>query len=400
MAHKGECWNESETYRDPWTLRPVRRITSTGLYNQTHTYHTNTGFTDDGEYLIFGSARAGGSALFKAHVSTGEITQLIDPVEGTGSYNEWNRSAGATLGNGLGINGWHCIAPKTRWAVYLAGRSLRVVHLDTLEERTLIDDYGADRLHGRLSVDPTETYVIMPLMPAHPDLAAGRRPTRSYEEAFAGGGMQMELIQAPLAGGEVTTVYVEEGINCGHAPHSPTDPDLVLMNRDFVPGRPGQRNRGVNRMWTLRLSSGERTELATGEGPGWQGHSAWTWDGEGVLYHGSSYAQGGVLIGVVNRDGTTRREYRFPASAGGGHVSAMPDRPAIILDGNLSRDLLLWLYYDQSQPRVEVIARHGTDWGALPGQYSHPHPLADPSGRWISFNAAQKGRVDVFVVSV
>ncbi len=75
-------------------------------------------------------------------------------------------------------------------------------------------------------------------------------------------------------------------------------------------------------------------------------------------------------------------------------------RPAIILDGNLSRALLLWLYYDSEQPRVEVIARHGTEWGTLPGQYPHPHPLADSTGRWISFNAAAKGRVDVFVVSV
>jgi hypothetical protein len=25
MAFKGETWNESESYRDPWTLREVRR---------------------------------------------------------------------------------------------------------------------------------------------------------------------------------------------------------------------------------------------------------------------------------------------------------------------------------------------------------------------------------------
>jgi hypothetical protein len=78
----------------------------------------------------------------------------------------------------------------------------------------------------------------------------------------------------------------------------------------------------------------------------------------------------------------------------------MAGRPAIILDGNLSPDLLLWLYYDREEPRVEVIARHGTDWGALPGQYPHPHPLSDPTGRWISFNAAARGRSDVFVVEV
>ena len=78
----------------------------------------------------------------------------------------------------------------------------------------------------------------------------------------------------------------------------------------------------------------------------------------------------------------------------------MAGRPAIILDGNLSSDLLLWLDYDQAQPRVEVIARHGSHWEGLPWQYSHPHPLSDPTGRWISFNAAERGRSDVFIVQV
>ena len=49
MAHKGETWNESELYSDPWTLRKVRRVTTRGLYNQSPNYHTNIGFSADGE---------------------------------------------------------------------------------------------------------------------------------------------------------------------------------------------------------------------------------------------------------------------------------------------------------------------------------------------------------------
>jgi hypothetical protein len=83
-----------------------------------------------------------------------------------------------------------------------------------------------------------------------------------------------------------------------------------------------------------------------------------------------------------------------------GHVSSMAGRKAIILDGNLSNNLLLWLYYDEERPRVEVIAAHDTDWGYPPGQFSHPHPLSDPTGTWISFNKSEKGRTDVYVVRV
>jgi hypothetical protein len=78
----------------------------------------------------------------------------------------------------------------------------------------------------------------------------------------------------------------------------------------------------------------------------------------------------------------------------------MAGRPAIILDGNISRDLLLWLYYDKEQPRVEVICRHGTDWQSLGGQFPHPHPVCDPTGRWISFNVGASGRSDVYIVQV
>ena len=51
-------------------------------------------------------------------------------------------------------------------------------------------------------------------------------------------------------------------------------------------------------------------------------------------------------------------------------------------------------------PALEPICAHGTDWGSLPGQYSHPHPLGDPSGRWVSFTSARDGRSDVYVVDV
>jgi len=61
----GYTWNESSTYKDPVTLRKVRRVTSRGLYNQTPTYHTNTAFTADGKYLIMATIRDGKSLILK-----------------------------------------------------------------------------------------------------------------------------------------------------------------------------------------------------------------------------------------------------------------------------------------------------------------------------------------------
>ena len=78
----------------------------------------------------------------------------------------------------------------------------------------------------------------------------------------------------------------------------------------------------------------------------------------------------------------------------------MAGRPAIILDGNLTNDMLLLLYYDKATPRIEMVARHGTTWGGLPWQSSHPHPQSDPTGRYISYNAVTGGRSDVFIAEV
>jgi hypothetical protein len=62
--------------------------------------------------------------------------------------------------------------------------------------------------------------------------------------------------------------------------------------------------------------------------------------------------------------------------------------------------MILLLYYDKETPRIEMVARHATTWGGLGYQYSHPHPQSDPTGRYISYNAVDRGRSDVYIVEV
>jgi hypothetical protein len=388
VAHKGEEWNESETYRDAWTLRRVRRVTREGLYNQTPTYHTNVAFSADGQFLVFASSRNGQSAVFRCHVPTGDLQQLIAPVVGGGA-------------EGLGISGTSlCLAPKSKWLVFVHERTVRAVHLETLEERVLIADLGVGVGCGAPSIDPTEQFVVLATYPQHPAIVAGNRPTSDIMEYFTTHeGVYLKLVQVPLAGGAPTVVYEEHGCRSAHAPHSPTDPDLLLLDRDFPPRFWGGSDGRTNRIWTLRLSTGQLTELPSQDAACFQVHSVWDWTGAHIYYHGRS-AQGGYYIGVTTPTGEPVREYGFHDAPHYGHVSAMAGRPAIILDGNLSDHLLVWLSFDQPQPRIEVIARHGTNRGALPGQFPHPHPLADPTGRYISFNRGEKGRTDLYVVEV
>jgi hypothetical protein len=332
-------------------------------------------------------------------VPSGDITQLTETFDGVGCLDELHKSAGTATGNGNGVTMLNCVAPHSRWAVYMQGRKLRAVHLETLEERTLIEDHGDQFIAGMPSIDPEEKYVLQPVMSAHPELCAGKPSTQGYIETFSKTGPEMHMLKVSLTGGEVTEVYSEKGIGCAHCPHNPVDGNLVLVDRDFPPRLWAGSDGVTNRIWTLNLATHQLTELPNQDTIKFQVHSVWTWDGSAVAYHGKS-GLGGHYIGVVSKTGETIREYKFTKAENYGHISAMANRPAVILDGNLTTDMLLMLYYDRETPRIEMIARHGTVWGGLPWQYSHPHPQSDPTGRYISFNAVQGGRSDVYIVEV
>ena len=203
MSHKGDTWNESEAYGDPITLRPVRRLTRFGLYNETPTYHTGTAFTADGEYLAFIAAREGQSMPMKARLASGELTQLTDGVPGVGARSALHLTNGNELGDGRGIEGCEsCLAPRSRWYVYVHGAALKAVHLDTLQERVLIEDIGREWLNGVISISPDEQEVIVALRPSHPEIAAGKHVTRPYVEWWsASPEKKLRIISVPLAGG-------------------------------------------------------------------------------------------------------------------------------------------------------------------------------------------------------
>ena len=256
--------NESEQRKDIVTGRTIRRLSTQGRINQTPTYHTNSGFSADGRYLVFVSIRDGCTYVLRAEVESGELC-VVWQAKGIGDRNYIHRGMGLTGPDvdGRGISGNRlCIAPKSQYAVFTCERSLYAVDLHTFEARTLIEDIGREWIFGAPCVSPNEEYVAITVSSAHLDLG----------------------------------------------------------------------------------------------------------------------------------------EKKFPQARFYGHLTPDAKRPALILDGDFTKDKLQWLYYDRQEPRLEEICRHNTEWGSLPGQYSHPHPLTEASGRWVSYTAAKNGRSDVYVV--
>ena len=390
MTDKGTLWNESEIHKDPLTGRRVRRLTTRGDLNYKAPYHTRTTFSESGEYLVFSTLRDGYAALCRAHTTTGEIVQLIDPFE----------SPTLSLTPGT-------LAPKTGWLYYWHDRALKGVHITSLEERTLLTDVGREWSGALMSVDPDEKALATALTSTHPDMLAGipEAKRRHFREAFPDGrGMETRILEISITGREVKELYREKGVKCAHLGYCPKNRDLIYLDRDLPPmWWSGGDYSKTPRCHVLSVPTGTLTPLRPKAEAKFQIHAVWSWDGDLIFYHGPAVLIEGPCpwyIGAVRPDGEIHREWIFDDGRHYGHVAAAPDRPAIILDGNTSPDKLQWLYIDGEKPRFEDIAVHGTEWNTLPGQVTHPHPSTDSQGRYVAFNVARAGRTDVWLVEV
>jgi len=404
--HIGHTWSESREHLDPLTGRPVRRLTSAGLINMTPTYHTDSGFTADGEFLVFVSVREGATWVLRAHVATGELTALWR-APGVGDRNYIHRSmeqAGPGW-DGRGICGNRlCLAPRSGQTVFTCERALRAVDLRTHEERVLLADCGEEWVFGAPAVDPTEAWVAIALSSAHPQLLAGEAVTRAVTRDYRSyGDHRLRLVRVALDGsGQVETLFEADHAGSAHCAFCPADPDLLYFDLDRAPHYWCGGDGVTPRVWLLHVGSGRAHPLR--DEPLFQVHTAWLWDGSALAYHGA-LPGGGVYIGLTRPDGETIWEGKYPQARAYGHLTPDRTRPALVLDGDFSPDTLQWLYIDKlpaAAPRLEPICRHDTEWGSIqPGsQYTHPHPLADPTGRWLAFNAARDGRQDVHVAAV
>ena len=397
----GDTWNESQTHADPLTGRTVRRLTRRGRINQTPTYHTNSGFSADGRHLALVSVRAGATWVLRAEAESGQL-KAIWRAPGIGDRSYLHRGMGLDFADvdGRGVCGNRvCIAPRSGLAVFTCQRGLYAVDIDTCCQRVLLEDCGPEWIFGAPCVSPDESHVAIALSSAHPDLLAGREATRRYVDVPD---HRLRLIRVPTDGsGEVEVLYERASAQSAHCAFCPTDGGLLYFDLDLPPRYWGGSDGLTPRIWLLDLASGQARPLKETYPGAFQTHQAWLWDGSAMCYHGS-LAGGGSYSGIATPAGETLWERCFPQTKFYGHCTPDARRPALIIDGEFSQDLLQWLYYgddDPSRPpHLEPICVHGTEWGSLPGQYSHPHPLTDASGRWVSFTAAKGGRSDVYVV--
>lgn len=395
MRTKGDTWNESSTHKDPVSGRTVRRITTDGLWNEhAGKIATNTAFTDDGEHLVFIRAERGQYTLVKCHVPTGELTQLIDPVEGFARNIDATSDSVSMYKDRGGLMPVRVrIIQRRRKVIYAYRETLRLVDLDTLEETVLIEDFGRDWVAKFLSVKHDGTLATFNVEPRNPVTMGGEPPSKYYNERLAGNPQARRLFKISLADERVELLFDEDcPMSYGY---SSTNNDIVQISRKMDSGSKQQS-------FIIRLSTGNVERVHPHSGGKKTLHAAGAWDGEHTYYHGRMRSGSpGLFFGVSDMLGRTVWEHEFPEAHGPGHVAAVPHVQAILIDGNhLSHGKLSYLHFGEDEPRIEDIVVHGNDWDGELGQRAHVHPQCDPTGRWIVYSVAKNKRSDMYVVKL
>jgi hypothetical protein len=407
-VNPGDTINESSSFPDRVTARRTLRLTRSGMYNETPTYHLNSAFSADSRYLVFASAREGGSALLRAELDTGALTVIAFTTGIGGRLGPGDQGFYVAGAHGGGFTGNHAaLAQASNWVIARLGRSLRAYHLETFEERVLIPELGEEYRFGNPSATADGKKALVTRLPAHPDrhLKDGfRHYAHACVEEF--NGMPTTWLEIDLASGECREVQHEDTYGCAHTQPCPTDPDLWLIDRDAPPlfwmgGDHGK----TSRAWLLNIKTRKLTEIRPRCPRRFQIHALWNRDGSAIFYHGQlGYDnQDGHYIGVTNTKGKVLWEREFPHFHYG-HLGTHTQADAIITDGLITPDLITAIYYTDldatDAPRLEILAAHDTQWGSPPGQYSHPHPHVSPDGRWLSYNRSENGRSDVYVCEI
>lgn len=358
---KGDSFNESVEFADSFTGRSSRSLTTQRQFNEQPTYHLNTAFSPDSRFLLLGTTlNDGGTALLRAEVATGEIT-VLDVGTASQPLTIWNSA----------------VIPALNSVAVVTGDSVRLIDLATLRERTVLAGTPGLRAPAG-SCDGRRLFV---LRRAAPVMVDGVKVTPAVH------------CEIDLASGRLREVFREARAQCNHLVPCPTDPDLLLIDRDLPPKFGGGGDGRTSRVWTLHTKSAALVEIRPRDPNRFQIHSNWSHCGQFVYYHGTaqkhSYptSPAGHFVGVADRAGRVVWEGHFPQFHYG-HVGTHTRSHAILADALFSRNLITAVHWRDCNvegiPRFEVLACHDTNW--VPGQASHPHPHMSPDGKWLSYN--------------
>lgn len=303
------------------------------------------------DLLVITSYRAGGPDLYGIRLPAGDLVQLTDG----GDVSPWSA----------------CVSPDGGHVYFTAGAGadaqLRVLDLDTLEERVLAPLPPSSWL-GNCSVSPAGTELVT---------------TIRRGEANA-------LLAFRTDNGESRTLHETPRL-LAHAQWSP-DGHTVLFASDLP------------RMWLVDADGRHARPLREQTRQEWLVHEAWLSDGEIIFTHWPH------ALKAIRRDGTGERTLAafncwHPAPAPDGQLvvcdSTLPDVGLVLVDP--ATGARRTLCYPGASGRGSQWASSEPIWdGPVPEeaygpQWTHPHPSFTPDGRGVVYTSDVTGLSQVYL---
>jgi len=365
---------EIKELRDPETGARVVQLTG-GDSDNVHLYFTSDSFLADSNRVVFGSNRSGRYQFYLLETREQRLTQLTE--------REGIRPTLACLSRHGRLN-------------YFDGSELRVLHLDTLEDRevyrvpggyaprlaTCTDDGGFVAFaYGEKTEVSTQTGAIYSTMAEtyyqHPASVIMRINTKNGQ-ALAVWGERMWISHVVIHPFEPDTiVFCHEGGG-------------LVKQRMWVVNAAVRRARQAVPLFPMR--PGEFTV-----------HEYFTRTGDvGFQYEVERNGRMEYYNAFIRPDGTWIRQYLLPGPRPG-HIQSNSDNTLVVGDrGFLSYEdktgtnYVSLMTHGNGVARVRRLCRHQPG----PTQYSHGHPVFSPDDRWVIYNSRLGPREHIAMADV
>ena len=358
--------DEREVLTDAVTGRQYVRLTRTS--RNKHLYLYVNSFDESGR-LIFVSERDGYLNYYRVHLDTGIATQL-------------------TAETGIAAAGlaWH--SPVHRRLVYWADKRIRILDLDTLECRTVMD---YPRYGGYLTLTADGQNIL-----TYYDLGV--------EEDRPGGKSQRVgpwgIFAVPVAPGASMETpsgnpVLETPNLVNHIQASPTDPDMIEFCWE------GSWDNLPQRMWCTNIAGTEGGPFGRQRPHEARGHEFWFTDGSKMGYHGR-FTIGDKrtdVIGTVTRDGVD--DWQLNLEGACGHCMYHPGRDLWVTDRASGDNAIAMIHIegegDTAIGRYERLCLHNSSWKS---QGCHPHMQFTPDGKRLIWTTDGEGVSQVYLLEV
>lgn len=367
---------EASVFRDEVSGREITRLTNYKGHSWVQ-YFTDDYWVDNQRFII-GSDRCGKSNLYMVNLSDLSLQRLTD-LDGTDRPEGMYSSARGTF-------------------VFWYGN--RLMEVEPKERRVRkIAEHGEDTAHAggihAVSADGRVAYAAI----RKADAGDGRMRYNKSPDYLTSwqNPVESRVVAIDLETGSMETIY-RDTMRLEHVNASPADPDILTFCHE------GPWARVRQRIWGLRISTGEVWPIRRQSGDLAVGHEYFTHDGTWIGYHGRRLPDEKMhTFGFVRPDNSECVEHDFPYHCS--HVASF-GLDLVVGDGTPA-NVQPW-FPSQQRPYLMLFRRRGDGWegprvlafhrATFNEQIQHPHARFSNDGSRIVYTSDIGGYSNVYMV--